>query len=155
MLSFKDIVKEKVENMIENKKTDEEIETMKYLYNLINNDFEGENINNSTYTAPNGKKYSIESNSKGYTSSNFITSGKYFTTLSEMKKYIDGNNPASEYKNISIDQSRYTSEYKAPNGKIYVFFKTTDGKYGSNNFISGKLFTDLAVMKKHIDVNNR
>ena len=163
MVSLKSIVKDKIDTMVSDKEDKENIETMKYLYNLINKDFDtgndisGGSTSTSSYTAPNGKDYSLKYVSgAGYTSSNFIVSGRYFSTLAEIKSYIDRNNPKSVYVgwDYAIDQSRSSSTYTAPNGKTYTFFKTTTGKYGSNNFASAKLFDNIETMKKHIAVNN-
>ena len=158
MLSLKTLVQNKISTMTSNNENITSIETMEYLFNLINNDFAGSSSStssSSSYIAPNGKSYSIQYTTNGYTSSTFIVT-KYFTSLTDIKSYIDQKNPKSVYVggNYSIDQSRTTSTYIAPNGKSYVFFKTTDGKYGSNNFQTAKLFTSLAKMKHHIDVNN-
>lgn len=158
MLSLKELVKDKITEMEDDNEDEESIDTMRYLYNLINKDFESDTWSSSssdTYTAPNGKDYKITKDSNGYTSSNFIKS-KYFDTREEIETYIDKNNPKSVYVggDYAIDQSRSSSTYKAPNGKVYNFFKTTTGKYGSSNFATAKLFDDVATMKKHIDVNN-
>lgn len=158
MISFKALVKTKITTLINNNQNITDIETMEYLYNLINTDYAGSSSNNtsaSTYIAPNGKSYDIQYSSNGYTSSTFIVV-RYFTSLTDIKSYIDQKNPKSVYigGNYSIDQSRTTNTYIAPNGKSYVFFKTTDGKYGSNNFQTAKFFKSLADMKHHINVNN-
>lgn len=158
MLSLKELVKDKISQMKDDDEDSESIQTMQYLYNLINKDFEwdtGSSSSSDTYTAPNGKEYPITKDSDGYTSSKFIKT-KYFDTRDELETYIDKNNPKSVYVggDYAIDQSRSSSTYTAPNGKVYNFFKTTKGKYGSSNFATAKLFDDVATMKKHIEVNN-
>ncbi len=158
MLSLKELVKDKISEMEDDDEDSESIETMMYLYNLINKDFEwdsGSSSSSDTYTAPNGKEYPITKDSDGYTSSKFIKT-KYFDTRDELETYIDKNNPKSVYVggDYAIDQSRSSSTHTAPNGKVYNFFKTTTGKYGSSNFATAKLFDDVATMKKHIDANN-
>ncbi len=163
MLSMKYLVKDKISQMTTDGKDTQSIETMKYLYNLINRDFAWEGSSSSSnssssnsYIAPNGKEYTIKFVSgDGYTSTKFVKA-KYFDTRDEIETYIDKNNPKSVYVggDYAIDQSRSSSPYTAPNGKVYNFFKTTTWKYGSNNFASAKLFDNIDTMKKHISVNN-
>ena len=73
--------------------------------------------------------------------------------MAEIKAFIDKNNQktAISYK---IDVSRSTANYKAPNGKIYKLFKTTDGQYSSYNMVIPKLFSSLQSLKTHINKNN-
>ena len=157
MVSLKSLVKSKIVTMTNNNENVANIETMEYLFNLINDDFAGSSStsSSSSYIAPNGKSYTIQYSNNGYTSSTFSVV-RYFSSLTDIKSYIDQKNPKSVYVggDYAIDQSRTTSTYIAPSGKSYVFFKTTDGRYGSNNFASAKIFKNLADMKHHINVNN-
>lgn len=124
-------------------------------------------IVNGVYTAPNGKKYTITYDSAKwqFTSTNFITP-KYYPTLDVLKYDIDRNNPAwSAYANakviqarwgkISIDGTRQTSPYTAPNRKVFYFFKTVSGRFSSYTFTTEKYFDSLNDVKKHIYDNNR
>jgi len=152
-------------------------EALQYLYDLAdqyrdsgsdNTDISNTSrIVNGIYTAPNGKKYTItyDSVKKQFTSRNFITP-KYYPTLDVLKYDIDRNNPVwSQYANaktikarwgkISIDGTRQTSPYTAPNHKVFYFFKTTAGQYSSYTFTTEKYFDDLEAVKEHIYNNNR
>ncbi|MFA7298425.1 MAG: hypothetical protein WC010_02150, partial [Candidatus Absconditabacterales bacterium] len=151
-------------------------EALQYLYDLADQyngnevttglDIENTSrIINGVYTAPNGKKYKITYDSiKKFTSSNFITP-KYYPTLDVLKYDIDRNNPmGSSYLNaktikarwgrISIDGTRQTSAYTAPNRKVFYFFKTTEGQYSSYTFTVERYFDSLEAVKEYIHNSN-
>jgi hypothetical protein len=107
---------------------------------------------------------SYNSVTKLYTSPNFMFP-KTFTTLEAMNSYIDMNNGGFASGgfphttsglgwNHTVDNTRQASPYKAPNGKIYYLFKTTDNRYASYNFISAKYFDTPQNLIMHINVNN-
>ncbi|MCX6825055.1 MAG: leucine-rich repeat protein [candidate division SR1 bacterium] len=151
-------------------------EVLQYLYDLAdqyrtnqgsNTTIEGTSrIINGVYTAPNGKHYTITYNSAKaqFTSTNFITP-KYFPTLDVLKYTIDLSNPAgssylaaktirARWGRISIDGTRQTSPFTAPNHKVFYFFKTTGGKYSSYTFTTEKYFDTLELAKENIHNNN-
>lgn len=169
--------------MLENKmdeydEDDDQYIALKYLYDLTERyydegDFWNDGIGNvswiinGVYTAPNGKKYPItyDSAKRQFTSTNFITP-KYFPTLDVLKYTIDIYNRAeTNYLNaktiqarwwrISIDGTRQTSPYTAPNHKVFYFFKTIEWQYSSYTFTTEKYFDNLNDVKKHIYDNNR
>jgi len=154
--------------------------TLNYLYELIDNFVsdddagtldDGFNSSNK-YVAPNGKVY-ILSYSKtylNYTSLNFVKP-KYFATLQTLKAHIDANNwwtdKSAMYKgyivgssytrptwNHTVDTTRTSIAYTAPNGKVYDLFKTTDGRYSSYDFAFAKYFNTLDEIKSHISRGN-
>ena len=156
---------------------DTEYDALKYLYDLVKQYYDGQDfgdglgsapwIVNGVYTAPNGKRYTItyDSAKRQFTSTNFITP-KYFPTLDVLKYTIDINNRAgSQYSNaktiqarwgrISIDGTRQTSPYTAPNRKVYYFFKTIDGQYSSYTFTTEKYFNSLEEAKEYVYNSNR
>jgi len=168
--------------MLENKmddfdEGDDEYDALKYLYDLADQyynagDF-GNNITttpwiiNGVYTAPNGKRYIItyDSSKQRFTSTNFVVP-KYFPTLDTLKYIIDINNPlGSQYanakpilarwKNASIDGTRQTSPYTAPNRKVFYFFKNIEGQYSSYTFTVERYFDNLEAMKEFIYNSNR
>jgi hypothetical protein len=147
------------------------IDALQYLYDLIDDELGGWSIYTYTttpssdrYVAPNGKVYAISYNSttKLYTSPDFMFP-KTFTTLDAMKSYIDVNNggwgsslwtASGKWWNHTVDTSWQASPYTAPNGKVYSFFKTTDNRYASYNFISAKYFDSPQSMIMYININN-
>ena len=153
-------------------------DALQYLYDLVdqygnwgwtsNTDIGNTSrIINGVYTAPNGKRYTItyDSGKRQFTSTNFITP-KYFPTLDVLKYTIDLYNPGgSDYLNakhilarwwrIFIDWTRQTHAYTASNGKVYYFFKTTEGQYSSYTFTTEKYFDSLEEVKGYIYNNNK
>ncbi|HBB04562.1 TPA: hypothetical protein DCZ39_06855 [Patescibacteria group bacterium] len=140
-------------------------DVLQYLYDLVNQYRGNVSTNadisstswiiNNIYTAPNGKRYTItyDSGRRQFTSTNFLTP-KYFPTLDVLKYTIDINNPGgSTYLNakviqarwgrISIDGTRQTSPYTAPNRKVFYFFKTIEGQYSSYTFGAERYFDSL------------
>jgi|GEM_PF-1241522 len=155
---------------------DPEYDALKYLYDLAKQYYDdadfGNDIStapwiiNGVYTAPNGKKYTITYDSvKKFTSTNFITP-KYYPTLDVLKYDIDRNNPlGSSYLNaktikarwgrLSLDGTRQTSAYTAPNRKVFYFFKTTEGQYSSYTFTTERYFDSLEAVKEFIHNTNK
>jgi hypothetical protein len=137
-----------------------QIDSLRYMTNLIDTDFWINANNSSSYTAPNGKTYAITyDNVRGYTSPNFINKNKYFNTLDNLKAYINKNNGGSSGISSSTlianaDQTRASAPYTAPNGKIYNLYRTTDKKYTSSDFIFVKTFTSLKALKEYINRSN-
>lgn len=121
-------------------------------------------IVNGKYTAPNGKQYTIiyDSSRKQFTSTDF-TPPTYSATLNDLKHIIDADNPIitittdtkNRWWNISLDTIRQTSPYTAPNGKVFSFFKTSEGKYSSYAFTTETYFDALESAKKYIYTNNK
>lgn len=153
-LKFKEMLEEKIDELEEDWENPKEIAKLRYIYDRLVKD-----INNTTdiiYKAPNGKEYIIVYKEwLWYSSINFSASNqsKYFSTLDSIKEFINKNNGGSS-SNYTIDKSWNTAPYKAPNWKIYNFFKTTTWKYGSYNMVVPKLFNTLQELKTHIDKNN-
>ncbi len=151
-IKFKDMLEDKIDELEDEWGNQREIEKLRYIYDRVVEDING--TSDSTYKAPNGKNYIIVYKKwVGYSSVNFSEKNrtKYFSTLDEIKTFIDKNNPKVSYK---VDTSWKTSTYKAPNGKTYSIFKTTNGQYGSYNMVIPKLFTTLQELKNHINKNN-
>lgn len=161
-------LQDKIDALDENDDADK-IDALQYLYDIIDNYLWGVgNIddtfvgNSNRYVAPNGKVYQVTYNTttKTYTSPNFIFK-KTFTTLAAMKAYIDTNNgggawtsgwtfSASAGRSHTVDTTRQSAPYQAPNGKSYRLFKTTDGRYSSYDFSSAKYFISVDALKSHI-----
>ncbi|MDD3262727.1 MAG: hypothetical protein PHR61_02670 [Candidatus Absconditabacteria bacterium] len=152
--TLKDMMEEKIDELEEEGASAKEIAKLRYIYDRL-----VEDINNNQdyiYTAPNGKKYSVAYKAGlGYSSINFSVSNqtKYFASKKDIEEFIDKNNPGNSL-NYTVDNSRSTSPYKAPNGKIYNLFKTTTGKFGSYNMVVPKLFDTLKILQDHINKNN-
>lgn len=149
---FKDMLEDKIREMEDDWADEDNIDKVRYIYDKLIEDMD--NNQDVLFTAPNNKKYTISYESgRWYTSINFISSGKYFFSLDEIKTYINKNNPVN---NVSYtrDYSRTSSTYTAPNGKKYYLIKTTTGKYTATNFVIPKLFDTLALVKSHINKNN-
>jgi len=81
------------------------------------------NTNPIKHIAPNGKVYSIQSGSQGYTSSEF-TVKKYFASISELRNFIDSNNIPQAMRSHQVDTSFTPQTYTAPNGKQYTIYRT-------------------------------
>lgn len=152
--TLKDMMEEKIDELEEEWASAKEIAKLRYIYDRL-----VEDINNNQdyiYTAPNGKKYSVAYKAwLWYSSINFSVSNqtKYFASKKDIEEFIDKNNPWNSL-NYTVDNSRSTSPYKAPNGKIYNLFKTTTGKFWSYNMVVPKLFDTLKILQDHINKNN-
>jgi hypothetical protein len=152
--TLKDMMEEKIDELEEEWASAKEIAKLRYIYDRL-----VEDINNNQdyiYTAPNGKKYSVAYKAwLWYSSINFSVSNQtnYFASKKDIEEFIDKNNPWNSL-NYTVDTSRSTSPYKAPNGKIYNLFKTTTGKFWSYNMVVPKLFDTLKLLQDHINKNN-
>lgn len=153
-LKFKDMLEDKIDELEDDWEDQEEIDKLRYIYDRVVEDINW--TEDTIYTAPNGKTYIIiYQESVGYSSINFSTTNrnKYFSTLNEIQSFIDKNNQKTSI-NYTVDTSRNTSIYTAPNGKIYNIFRTTNGQYWSYNMVIPKLFSTLQDLKNHINKNN-
>jgi hypothetical protein len=61
----------------------------------------------------------------------------------------------ARWKTATIDGTRQTSPYTAPNRKVFYFFKTIDDKYTSYTFTSEKWFDSLNDVKEFIFNSNK
>lgn len=82
------------------------------------------NTDPSKHIASNGKVYTIQSDVNGY-SSNEMSTRKYFSTLLELRRYIDSKNPPYPIWNHTVDISFTPINHTAPNGKVYKIYKTS------------------------------
>lgn len=152
--TLKDMLEAKIDELIEEWALSREIAKLRYIYERLIDDIN--NYKDTIYTAPNGKKYTIIYKEwLWYTSINFSKTNetKYFATINEINAFIDKNN-SQGWLNYTIDTSRSTAPYKAPNGKIYNLFKTTTWKYWSYNMVTPKLFDSLKLLQDYINKNN-
>lgn len=149
------------------------IDALQYLHDLIEEYLDEEDYDifdtflgwSNRHVAPNGKVYQIVYNSttKLYTSPNFIIP-KTFSTLDAIRNHIDINNgwsgvyggsfSSTAWWNHTVDQTRQSAPYTAPNGKVYYLFRTTDGRYSSYTFTAAKYFISLEALKNHIYQRN-
>lgn len=153
-LKFKEMLEDKIDELEEEDEDNDEIEKLRYIYDRVVEDINW--TEDTIYTAPNGKTYVIIYKEwVWYSSINFSTANKtkYFSTLTEIKAFIDKNNTKTSL-NYTIDTSRSTAAYTAPNAKVYKLFRTTNGQYGSYNMVIPKLFSTLQELKNHIYKNN-
>lgn len=113
-----------------------------------------ENNDASRHIAPNGKVYSIELTSIWYTSPEFNTS-KYFSSLNEIRTYINKNNPTVNLlvRNHTIDKDFEPVNYIAPNKKEYKIYHTNKW-YMSYRLANVKYYPTIESLKKYIDINN-
>lgn len=153
-LKFKEMLEDKIDELEDEDEDEDEIEKLRYIYDRV-----VEDINESKdiiYNAPNWKTYIIIYKKwVGYYSVNFSAANKnkVFTTMEEIKYFIDKNNQKTSL-NYIIDTSRSTAKHTAPNGKVYNIFRTTNGQYSSYNMVVPKLFSTLTELKNHINKNN-
>lgn len=94
-----------------------------HLSTSINGTWYFSNTNPAQHIASNGKLYTIQSGSNGYTSHE-MSSKKYFTTLSALRAFIDSKNPPYPIRNHTVDISFTPIMHTAPNGKEYKIYKT-------------------------------
>ncbi len=106
----------------------------------------------SKHIASNGKIYTILSNEQWYTANEFITS-KYFSTIGELRNYIDSKNPPQEVRSHVVDTTFTPQAYTAPNGNVYTIYKT-DRWYMSYKLIKVRYFSTLTEIQYFIDKNN-
>jgi len=175
--SFMVMLQSKIDDLGTSTSDNSKRDALQYLYDLADQydgnwgtnttDIAGTSrIINGIYTAPNGKKYRItyDSVKKQFTSTNFITP-KYYPTLDVLKYDIDRNNRLwSQYADakaikarwwrVSIDGTRQTSPYTAPNHKVFYFFKNTDGQISSYTFTTQRYFDSLDATKEFIHNSN-
>ncbi|MCX6823663.1 MAG: hypothetical protein NT085_00855 [candidate division SR1 bacterium] len=172
--SFMVMLQSKIDDLGTSASDNSKRDALQYLYDLADQyDGNGGETNttdiagtsriiNGIYTAPNGKKYRItyDSGKKQFTSTNFITP-KYYPTLDVLKYDIDRNNRlGSQYADaksikarwgrVSIDGTRQTSPYTAPNHKVFYFFKNTEGQISSYTFTTERYFDSLDATKEFI-----
>ena len=81
------------------------------------------NTDPNKHIASNGKIYFITMESGKYTSNTFMYK-KYFTSLAELRSYIDSKNPPPNVWNHVVDTSFTPEIYTAPNSKEYKIYKT-------------------------------
>lgn len=110
------------------------------------------NTDPSKHIAPNGKVYMIQSSTQWYTSTTFSTV-KYFTTLAELRNYINSKNIPQEVRSHTVDTSFVPQTYTAPNAKTYTIYKT-DRWYMSYKLMKVRYFTSLASIQEFIRTNN-
>ncbi len=152
--TLKGMLEDTIDKMEQNWESKKEIGKLNYIYNLLKEELE--KTQESLYTAPNWKQYTIVyQQGLWYTSTNFKVTNqtRYFSTLEEIKNFINKNNPSNGL-NYTIDYWWSSAPYKAPNNKTYNLFKTTTWKYWSYNMIMPKLFNSLKDLQEHINKNN-
>ncbi len=110
------------------------------------------NTDPNKHIAPNGKIYFITMEAGKYTSSNFIYR-KYFTTLAELRTYIDRNNITSQVRSHQVDTSFTPQTFTAPNMKEYKIYKT-DRWYMSYKLMKVQYFSSLTDIQSYINRNN-
>jgi hypothetical protein len=110
------------------------------------------NTDPNKHIAQNGKIYTIILESGKYTSSTFIYK-KYFTTITDLRIYIDKNNTPSEIRNHQVDTSFTPQIYTAPNTKEYKIYKTNRW-YMSYKLIKIQYFPTLTDIQAYIYKNN-
>ncbi len=111
-----------------------------------------DNTDDNRQVAPNGKVYTLENNNAGYTSPEFNTV-KYFAELSELRNYIDVNNPAIAVWDHDVNPDFEPVTHTAPNGKVYKIYNT-DMWYMSYKFLSVKYFGTFEEIVGYIDRYN-
>lgn len=121
--------------------------------NVYGNTISYNNTDPNRHIAPNGKVYSIQSGDIWYSSSEFV-SIKYFPNISELRSYIDKNNPAIVVWDHQVDTTFEPIVHNAPNGKDYKIYKTSRG-YMSYKLIKVQYFGWLEELKAYINKNNK
>jgi len=112
-----------------------------------------DNTNPNRHIAPNGKVYNIQLQNLWYTSNDFIKA-RYFASLSELRAFIDQNNPAIIVRNHTVDTNFTPIIHTAPNWKSYKIYNTNKW-YMSYKLIKVQYFGGLEQLKNYIDVNNK
>ncbi len=110
------------------------------------------NTSTSKHIATNGKIYYITIENGKYTSNNFV-SKKYFTSIAELRSYIDSQNPASQVWNHVVDTSFTPQTYTAPNSKSYKIYRTNKW-YMSYKLLKVQYFGTLVGLQNYINTNN-
>jgi len=158
MVTFKSMLNDLIKNLEDdnslNSSEKRKLAVLNYLLDITQQFIDDNNISDGdVHTAPNGKRYIItyDTAKACYTSPNFLTPNKCFPVLATMKTYIDANNTTWTH---TVDTTRSTPNYMAPNGKTYKIQKTTTGKYFSYRFIAPKYFNSLKETQDYIKKNN-
>ncbi len=112
-----------------------------------------DNTDPDRHIAPNGKVYDIEFSDIGYTSPDF-TYVKYFASLTELRNYIDRNNPAVLVWDHDVDSEFTPVIHTAPNGKTYKIYKTNRW-FMSYKLLNVKYYSSLQELQNYIDRNNK
>lgn len=118
-------------------------------------------FNGATYTARNGRVFSItfDSTRAAYTSPQFVKVA-YFSSWTAMKLHIDIHNPGSGQGILSgnlgniENANRGSNVHVMPNGKIYRIEQWTDSKRYSPDTISQKKFNTQAELLARLRANN-
>jgi len=159
IVTFNSMLKDLIDTMEDdnNLSSSEErkLAILNYLAEIVQEFIDDNNISDEEFhTAPNGKIYVIvrDDNKSCYTSPNFLVQNKCFPSLVAMKKHIDDNNLAWKH---TVDTSRSTPIFVAPNMKMYTILKTTDGRYFSYRFVTPRYFNSLKDTQNYINANNR
>jgi hypothetical protein len=79
---------------------------------------------------------------------------KYFASISELRSYIDKNNPTIIIRNHQVDATFEPVTHIAPNGKDYKIYKTNRG-HMSYKLLKVQYFGSLEELKNYIDKNNK
>lgn len=140
-------------------------DALEYFLTLVNgyiNDKWGANpFNGATYTARNGRVFSItfDTTRAAYTSPQFVKVA-YFSSWNAMKLHIDIHNPGAGQGVLSgnlwniENANRGNNIHVMPNGKIYRIEQWNDGKRYSPDTISQKKFNTQSELLARLRASN-
>ncbi len=121
--------------------------------NTYGNTVSYDNTDPDRHIAPNGKVYDIDFSQIGYTSPDF-SYVKYFASLTELRNYIDRNNPAVLVWDHDVDSEFTPVIHSAPNGKTYKIYKTNRW-FMSYKLLNVRYYSSLEELQNYIDRNNQ
>lgn len=133
--------------------------SLEYLLELINDDYDNDDVDTNNHIAPNCKEYQISyNNSEEAYYSPMMRNRYYFINRETLIRHIDfynaGDCHINTYGNVSWSDNRNTdSIHVAPNGKIY-HMQSAGGGYTSSDFAWSKYFDSLSTMTSYIDSHN-
>lgn len=107
----------------------------------------------SKHIAPNGKLYIIQGTTEGYTANEFSVK-RYFSSINELRTYIDSKNIPQEIWSHQVDTSFTPQTYTAPNTKTYTIYRTNRW-YMSYKLMKVRYFSTLADIQYYIRINNK
>ena len=111
------------------------------------------NANPNRHIAPNGKVYTIQYGSQWYSSTEF-TVNRYFSSIAELRNFIDNNNIPQAIRSHQIDVTFTPQTYTTPNGKDYIIYRT-DRWYMSYKLMKVRYFSTLTEIQTFIRNNNK
>lgn len=108
----------------------------------------------SVIVTPNGKTYRVRMTDDGRFTSPDMVNQVYFETRTELRRFLDYNNPVPGGWDHRIDPSFDRVNYTTASWKIYGIFKTMNWRYSAYQFVEAKYFPSMEQLVDHLKAWN-